>query len=226
MYFTIHIFEIYLLEYHTCHKLPVKIYTKIIICWCTVPVEICAAVLFMWHCRFFSDCLPLSLALHHLPTTIKRAATTPIFAQQCIATKAAADDDDVGAAAANRCRVLVDCCCPDALSHCRRRAAATAEQPRCAERRNCRRRCAERRHCRRRRAAAKLPPPRCRLQAASAALPPPPRRCQAAASVALSTATANLIVPLRTVQASTKLVAPILLTPLLETQLPDYSSLK
>jgi hypothetical protein len=27
---------------------------------------------------FFGDCLPLSLALHHLPTTINRATTTPI----------------------------------------------------------------------------------------------------------------------------------------------------
>jgi hypothetical protein len=31
--------------------------------------------------------LPLSLALHHLPTTINRATTTPIFAQQRISTK-------------------------------------------------------------------------------------------------------------------------------------------
>ena len=37
----------------------------------------------MWLCQFvFGDCLPLSLALHHLPTTINRATTTPIFAQQ------------------------------------------------------------------------------------------------------------------------------------------------
>ncbi len=86
----VHIFEINLLEYHTCHKLPVKTYMKNIICWCTVPVEICAAVLFMWRCRIvFGDCLPLSLALHHLPTTINRATTTPIFAQQRISTKPA-----------------------------------------------------------------------------------------------------------------------------------------
>ncbi len=83
-----YIFEINLLEYHTCHKLPVKIYMKIIIRWCTVPVEICAAVLFMWRCRIvFGNCLPLSLALHHLPTTINRATTTPIFAQQRISTE-------------------------------------------------------------------------------------------------------------------------------------------
>jgi hypothetical protein len=43
----VHIFEMNLLEYHTGHKVPVKIYMKIIIRWCTVPVEICAAVLFM-----------------------------------------------------------------------------------------------------------------------------------------------------------------------------------
>jgi hypothetical protein len=61
---------------------------NIIIRWCTVPVEICAAVLFMWCCRiFFGDWLPLSLALHHLPNTINCATTTPIFAQQCISTK-------------------------------------------------------------------------------------------------------------------------------------------
>ena len=45
-------------------------------------------LLLMWLCRFiFGDCLPLSLALHHLPTTINLATTTPIFAQQCISTK-------------------------------------------------------------------------------------------------------------------------------------------
>jgi len=85
---TCHIFEINLLEYHTSRKVPVKIYMKIIICWCTVPVEICAGLLFMWRCRFcFGDCLPLSLALYHLLTTINRATTTPIFAQQHISTK-------------------------------------------------------------------------------------------------------------------------------------------
>ncbi len=67
---------------------PVKIYTKIIIRYCTVPVEFCAALLFMWLCRFiFGDCLPLSLVLHHLPTSINRATTTPIFAQHRISTK-------------------------------------------------------------------------------------------------------------------------------------------
>ena len=129
-----------LLEYHTGHNVPVKIYMKIIIRWCTVPVEICAAVLFMWRCRFvFGDCLPLSLALHHLPTTINRATTTPIFAQQrirstynsllmlplrplplllplprCAAAAAAA----VIAAAALRChcRRRFHCCC---RHHCR-----------------------------------------------------------------------------------------------------------
>jgi len=49
----VHIFEMNLLEYHTGHKVPVKICMKIIIRWCTVPVEICAALLFMWRCRFF-----------------------------------------------------------------------------------------------------------------------------------------------------------------------------
>jgi len=61
---------------NTSHKVPVKIYMQIIICWCTVPVEICAVLLFMWLCRFvFGDCLPLSIALHHLPTSINRATT-------------------------------------------------------------------------------------------------------------------------------------------------------
>ncbi len=42
----------------------------------------------MWLCRFFfGECLPLSLALHHLPTSINCATTTPIFAQQRISTK-------------------------------------------------------------------------------------------------------------------------------------------
>ena len=46
----VHIFEINLLEYHTCHKLPVKIYMKIRICRCTVLVEICAAILLKNFC--------------------------------------------------------------------------------------------------------------------------------------------------------------------------------
>ncbi len=42
-------------------------------------------LLLMWLCRFiFGDCLPLSLALHHLLNTINRATTTPIFAQHRI----------------------------------------------------------------------------------------------------------------------------------------------
>ena len=45
-------------------------------------------LLLMWLCRFiFGDCLPLSLALHHLLTTINRATATPIFAQQRISTE-------------------------------------------------------------------------------------------------------------------------------------------
>ena len=41
----VHIFDFNLLKYYTRYKVSVKIHTKIIICWCTVPVEICAALL-------------------------------------------------------------------------------------------------------------------------------------------------------------------------------------
>jgi hypothetical protein len=45
-------------------------------------------LLLMWLCRFiFGNCLPLSLALHHLLTTINRATATPIFAQHHISTE-------------------------------------------------------------------------------------------------------------------------------------------
>ena len=42
----------------------------------------------MWLCRFiFGDCLPLSLALHHLLTTINRATATPIFLDSLLNTQ-------------------------------------------------------------------------------------------------------------------------------------------
>ena len=64
----VHIFKRNQLDCHTSHKVPVQIYMNIIIRLCTVPVEFWAALLFLWLCRFvFGDCLPLSLALHHLP---------------------------------------------------------------------------------------------------------------------------------------------------------------
>jgi len=43
----IRIFKIIRVEYHTFDKLPVTMYLNIIICWCTVPVEICAAILYV-----------------------------------------------------------------------------------------------------------------------------------------------------------------------------------
>jgi hypothetical protein len=174
-----YIFEINLLEYHTGHKVPVKIYMKIIIRWCTVPVEICAALLFMWRCRFcFGDCLPLSLALHHFPTTINRATTTPIFAKQRISTTVLPP---------SRCAppppplTLPPSCHQHRAVALpppprRRQAAANVALSRCRHRRSCRAaatvlpplRCAPLPRCRQPRAVALLPTSRCRAVAAAA----------------------------------------------------------
>ena len=140
---------------------------KFIIRWCTVPVEICAALLFMCRCRFcFGNCLPLSLALHHLPTNKSYNHNTHICSTAHLNHRAAT-------------------CAPPppplTLPPPQRSCASTTTSPPPS----CPQRC-----------AFALPTPsqlpRCCHHAAAvalctaAALPPPPRRRQAAADLALS----------------------------------------
>ena len=137
---------------------------KFIIRWCTVPVEICAALLFMCRCRFvFGDCLPLSLALHHLPTNKSCNHNTHICSTAHLNHRAATcapPPPPLTLPPSQRCALPPP-------PH-RRQAAANVALLRCRHRRSCRA------------AATVLLPSRC------APLPPPPRRRQAAANLALS----------------------------------------
>ena len=67
---------------------------------------------------------------------------------------------------------------------------------------------------------------RCHALAAKLLPPPPPPFRADATAITPPLPAAVVIVHLRTVCVSTKLVAPVSLTPLLETRLPRYSSLK
>ena len=60
----IRIFKIIQVEYHTFDKLPVTMYLNIIIRWCTVPVEICAAILYvgLWGIVFWRWLAPFTCA--------------------------------------------------------------------------------------------------------------------------------------------------------------------
>ncbi len=111
---------------------------------------------------FFGDCLPLSLALHHLPTTINRATTTPISShlRAIFSSSISVSSKTTGLTSPSRHHRVF-----------RRHSVAVTPSITLALASSI----ACRRHavCRRRTAAAATPPPSCR-QPRAVALPPPP----------------------------------------------------